>query len=67
MGSQELIEGDMAELLVNAAALKGADWLSASGEVDLELVATMQDVCRAELEKSFYGFKTNTRVNKAYQ
>ena len=47
----------MAELLVNTAALKGTDWLSAAGEVDLELVASLQDMCRAELEENFYGFR----------
>ena len=57
LDSKELIDGDMAELLVNTAALKGADWLSASGDVDLELVASLQDMCRAELEESFYEFR----------
>ena len=53
----ELIDGDIAELLVNTAAIKGSDWISAAGEVDLELIATLQDKCRAELEESFYEFR----------
>jgi hypothetical protein len=57
LDSKELIDGDMAELLVNTAALKGVDWLSAAGEVDLEMVANIQDTCRAELEESFYEFR----------
>jgi hypothetical protein len=53
----EPIEGDLAELLVNTAALKGSNWLGAPGEVDLKLVASIQDKCRADLEESFYSFR----------
>lgn len=51
------LEGDLAELLVNKAALEGDDWLAASGEVNLVKAATMQDECRAELEENFYSYR----------
>jgi len=57
MDSKEYLDGDVAELLINTAALKGTDWLEACGEVDLFKVADMQDACRAELEENFYKFR----------
>ena len=57
MGSDIYVEGDIAELLVNAAALKGKDWLGVEGEIDLNQVALIQDNCRAELEENFYKFR----------
>jgi len=59
--SKEFIEGNLAELLVNTAAMKGSDWLGAGGELDLNKVATFQDNCRADLEKNFLEF------SEAYQ
>ncbi len=52
-----LVDGDLAEWLVNKAAHDGADWLGAAGEVDLEHAAATQDECRAELEESFIGYR----------
>jgi hypothetical protein len=51
-----LIDGDLAEWLVNKAALNGTDWLGAAGELDLEQAAAIQDECRAELEESFRSY-----------
>jgi len=48
-----LIDGDLAEWLINKAALDGTDWLGAAGELDLVQAATLQDECRAELEEAF--------------
>lgn len=52
-----LLDGDLAESLVNAAALHGKDWLGASNSVDPKAVADMQDQCRAELEENFRTYR----------
>lgn len=52
-----LIESDIAESIVNAAALEGDDWLGAAGELDTEVAARLQDECRAELEEGFRRFR----------
>jgi hypothetical protein len=57
LGDGQLIDGDLAEWLVNAAALQGDDWLSASGELDLQDAARLQDECRAELEENFLAYR----------
>jgi SNF2 family DNA or RNA helicase len=51
-----LIDGDEAERLVNGAALDGADWLSATTQINPDRAASMQDACRAELEERFRDF-----------
>jgi superfamily II DNA or RNA helicase len=52
-----LLDGDLAEWLVNKAAHDGSDWLGAAGDVDLKHAAATQDECRAELEESFIGYR----------
>lgn len=52
-----LLDGDLAEWLVNKAAHDGVDWLAAAGEIDLSHAAATQDECRAELEESFIGYR----------
>jgi superfamily II DNA or RNA helicase len=52
-----LIDGDKAERLVNLAALEGVDWLGASGEIDNQRAAALQDECRAELDEGFMQFR----------
>lgn len=52
-----LLDGDLAEWLVNKAAHDGIDWLAAAGEIDLSHAAATQDECRAELEESFIGYR----------
>ena len=52
-----LLDGDLAEWLVNKAAHDGADWLGAAGEIDLAQAAATQDECRAELEENFIGYR----------
>ena len=52
-----LLDGDLAEWLVNKAAHEGVDWLAAAGEIDLSHAAATQDQCRAELEESFIGYR----------
>ena len=52
-----LLDGDLAEWLVNKAAHEGSDWLAAAGEIDLLQAAVKQDECRAELEESFIGYR----------
>ena len=52
-----LIDGDLAEWLVNKTAIEGADWLGMAGEVDLADAAKLQDECRAELEEAFYVYR----------
>ena len=53
----KVLEGDLAESLVNKAALEGRDWVSAGGEVDANRAASLQDDCRAELEEQFVKFR----------
>lgn len=53
----QLIDGDMAEWLVNIAALDGSDWLGAVGELNLQRAAQLQDECRAELEENFMSHR----------
>jgi len=55
--ADRLMESDRAEKLVNSAALNGQDWVSASGDLDNEHAAKLQDECRAELEDSFLRFR----------
>jgi hypothetical protein len=57
LGDGHLIDGHLAEWLVNAAALQGDDWLSAAGELDLQDAARLQDECRAELEENFLSYR----------
>jgi superfamily II DNA or RNA helicase len=52
-----LLDGDLAEWLVNKAAHDGVDWLAAAGEIDLFHAAATQDECRAELEESFIAYR----------
>jgi hypothetical protein len=52
-----LIDGDLAEWLVNHAAHHGGDWLGAAGEVDTQHAAELQDQCRAELEDNFIAYR----------
>lgn len=52
--SGSVLEGDDAEQFVNAAAMKGSDWLGATTLSDSARVAALQDACRAELEEQFY-------------
>lgn len=52
-----LIDGDLAEWLVNHAAHHGGDWLGAAGEVDTQHAAELQDQCRAELEENFIAYR----------
>jgi superfamily II DNA or RNA helicase len=53
----KLIDGDLAEWMVNKAAHDGLDWLGASGELDLVQAAELQDECRAELEEAFIEYR----------
>jgi len=57
MGEAEALDNDLAEWLVNMAALDGQDWIGVQGEVDLEVAARLQDECRANLEESFYQYR----------
>lgn len=57
MGDGTQLDGDVAESLVNKAALEGRDWLSAAAEVDGHEAAARQDDCRAELEERFRAFR----------
>ena len=52
-----LLDGDLAEWLVNKAAHDGVDWLAAAGEIDLSHAAATQDECRAELEENFIRYR----------
>ena len=52
-----LLDGDLAEWLVNKAAHDGTDWLGAAGEIDLAQAAALQDECRAELEENFLAYR----------
>lgn len=52
-----LMDGDLAEWMVNKAAHDGFDWLGAAGEIDLAQAATLQDECRAELEEAFIAYR----------
>lgn len=51
------LDGDLAERLVNLAALQGQDWLGASSDVDNEGAAKLQDECRSDLEEGFCRFR----------
>ena len=53
----QLVDGDLAEWMVNKAAHEGFDWLGAAGELDLAHAADMQDECRAELEEAFIAYR----------
>lgn len=57
MEEGKLLEGDLAEWLVNTAALQGSDWLGAASDVDLQAAAQSQDQCRADLEESFLAYR----------
>jgi len=52
-----VLDGEVAESLVNKAALDGRDWVSAGAEVDAMRAAGLQDDCRAELEEQFVKFR----------
>lgn len=53
----QVMDGDLAEWLVNKVAHDGDDWLAAAGEIDLAKAAAVQDECRAELEESFLAYR----------
>ena len=53
----QMLDGDLAEWLINSAALQGQDWLDAGSDLDLNQVADWQDECRAELEENFIAYK----------
>jgi len=53
----QLVDGDLAEWMVNKAAHEGFDWLGAAGELDLAHAADLQDECRAELEEAFIAYR----------
>lgn len=57
MPDGQLLEGDLAEWLVNTTALQGNDWLGVASDVDLQRAAQWQDECRAELEESFISYR----------
>jgi len=57
MPDGQLLEGDMAEWLVNTTALQGGDWLGVASDVDLQQAAQWQDECRAELEENFISYR----------
>jgi len=57
MPDGQLLEGDMAEWLVNTTALQGSDWLGVASDVDLQQAAQWQDECRAELEENFISYR----------
>jgi superfamily II DNA or RNA helicase len=48
---------EMAELLVNTSALKGADWHSAKKELDTEEVADLFDIARIGLDEAYEQFR----------
>lgn len=52
-----LLDGDLAESLVNKTAHDGVDWLGAVSELDLDMAAAAQDECRAELEDGFLAYR----------
>jgi hypothetical protein len=47
----------VAEKFVNAAAMRGGDWLGATTLSNPAQVAAIQDRCRAELEEQFYEYR----------
>lgn len=51
-----VLEGEQAERLVNAAALKGRDWLGAKTVVDGAIAADYQSLCLEELESAFNDY-----------
>jgi superfamily II DNA or RNA helicase len=57
MSDGQLLDGDLAEWLVNTAALQGSDWLGVASDVDLQSAAQRQDECRAELEDNFFAYR----------
>ena len=57
LATNELLEAESAEQLVNSAALSGRDWLGVRGALDHPKTAQMQDECRAELLERFLAFR----------
>ena len=57
LATGRLMDGEIAERLVNLAALEGVDWLGAAGEIDNARAADMQDECRAELDEGYIQFR----------
>lgn len=52
-----LTTGEIAEHLVNTAAMSGSDWVSAMSRLDHPAVADMFDQCKALLEQRFKSFR----------
>ena len=52
-----LTTGEMAEHLVNTAAMSGSDWISAINVLDHAKVADVFDDCKETLEKRFKSFR----------
>jgi hypothetical protein len=53
-----LIEGQQAEFLVNAAAIEGTDWLASTTAVDHPTAAEAIEDCRSILEERFQHFQS---------
>lgn len=57
--NKNMIDGELAEWLVNKAAQEGTDWLEAGNLIDLREAAALQDQCRAQLEESFHAYRAS--------
>ncbi|WP_338648202.1 SNF2-related protein [Pseudomonas sp. ML2-2023-3] len=52
------VDGELAEHLVNTAALCGSQWLSVANELDTEAAAAYFDACRDQLDERFDEFQS---------
>ena len=59
----ELLDRDQAWELVNAARVRGSDWLSAANEINTETVSDAFDRCDIQLEEDYERVRTD-RINE---
>lgn len=73
IGSKDVFSSDYSEEVVNRAAMKGDDWLSAKNEINLDVAAETFEICRekAEYRLSLYQGKmqrqNDDRINLQMQ